>query len=246
MDPLDPKSGASLADTGNNPAAIKRLSELPPGAAIQGGLIKDASGTTVAIVVEPAEPSSWTGHELSNAITMARGGQLTPSPPANALVMDVVSTLGREKKPEEAGLRKDDVEDEEITAAEVGRVVLQTESAVAVPPGYEKVVGTLHKVVQEYLPTLEDEMVLNMNDQIVLNHSYEDGWGRGTNLTTGTQGVFPVMCLSETALSDKMLTESHLTDLENGEPAVTRKTTVSSDKLPKRSSSKGKPLSDSM
>ncbi|KAJ3118866.1 hypothetical protein HDU96_007608 [Phlyctochytrium bullatum] len=100
-------------------------------------------------------------------------------------------------------------------AARVARVVMREESETALPPGYEKVLGTLHRVIKGYKPRLEDELELAVGDQIVVNCAYEDGWGRGINLTTFHQGAFPLTCVTSNALLDKILTEGYLPSLMN-------------------------------
>ncbi|KAI8851139.1 hypothetical protein BC829DRAFT_387431 [Chytridium lagenaria] len=214
----------------------------------RGKAYDDNSPSLVSIHVETSPAASWTGHELENAMTVASGGQLAPAPPA----VVIASTLSRYSQQSQQSSRnmpgpveEEESDDEEPTAADVVKVVLQNEGVVseagALPPGYDKVVGSLHKVVLEYTPTFEDELYLNIDDEVVLNHLFEDGWGRGTNLTTGKNGVFPVMCISEKALSDKVLTENHISRADQAETAIMRKPTISSDKLPKRSTSLSKP-----
>ncbi|KAJ3122224.1 hypothetical protein HK101_006618, partial [Irineochytrium annulatum] len=98
---------------------------------------------------------------------------------------------------------------DEVAAASVAKVVVVDEMVTgSTPPDYERVMGSLHAVVRDYSPTLKDELGLNIGDQVVLNRCFEDGWGRGSNLTTLKHGMFPIMCISDRALVDKLLTES--------------------------------------
>ncbi|KAI8851138.1 hypothetical protein BC829DRAFT_127261 [Chytridium lagenaria] len=102
--------------------------------------------------------------------------------------------------------------------ADAAGIVMQREmeelDAGVLPPGYEKMLGTLHRVLKKFSPGMEDEIALEEGDQVLLNFTFEDGWGQGTNLTSLHQGVFPLKCLSSNALLEKVLTEAYLTDLE--------------------------------
>ncbi|KAJ3091477.1 hypothetical protein HDU96_003050, partial [Phlyctochytrium bullatum] len=79
----------------------------------------------------------------------------------------------------------------------------------------EKVLGTLHRVIKAYKPRFEDELELAVGEfkHIIVNCAYEDGWGRGINLTTFHQGAFPLTCITSNALLDKILTEGYLLSL---------------------------------
>ncbi|KAI8897280.1 hypothetical protein BC833DRAFT_594435 [Globomyces pollinis-pini] len=52
------------------------------------------------------------------------------------------------------------------------------------------------EVAYEYISTLFDEITLNVGDQILVKARYDDGWGLGTNLSTGAEGTFPLVCLA--------------------------------------------------
>ncbi|TPX65497.1 hypothetical protein SpCBS45565_g05118 [Spizellomyces sp. 'palustris'] len=47
-------------------------------------------------------------------------------------------------------------------------------------------------VTSEYIPTIPDELALNPGDRVMAKHHYYDGWCLGINLTTSTEGVFPL------------------------------------------------------
>ncbi|KAI8810245.1 hypothetical protein BJ742DRAFT_801140, partial [Cladochytrium replicatum] len=49
------------------------------------------------------------------------------------------------------------------------------------------------RAVLEYIPSNDDELIVNVDDLIQLHHSWQTGWGRGQNLTTGDVGVFPLV-----------------------------------------------------
>lgn len=64
----------------------------------------------------------------------------------------------------------------------------------------------LYKVVATYTPTLGDEIVVDIGDQVELLVEYDDGWCQGINVSKNhAKGVFPRHCISngsETATLD--------------------------------------------
>jgi hypothetical protein len=52
------------------------------------------------------------------------------------------------------------------------------------------------KVVQRYTPQLIDEIQLNIGDVVIVKERFDDGWGAGLNITTESEGSFPLNCLS--------------------------------------------------
>ncbi|KAI8911674.1 hypothetical protein EDD86DRAFT_274694 [Gorgonomyces haynaldii] len=65
-------------------------------------------------------------------------------------------------------------------------------------------------VVQEYVPTESDEMHLHPGDTVQVYQVFEDGWGIGRNISTGANGLFPVVCLgafAEFETLKKLVTE---------------------------------------
>ncbi|KAJ3155761.1 hypothetical protein HDU86_004230 [Geranomyces michiganensis] len=52
-------------------------------------------------------------------------------------------------------------------------------------------------VRHEYQPAAEDEVQLKVGDRIRMDLLFNDGWAKGTNETTGQQGLLPVACLQE-------------------------------------------------
>jgi hypothetical protein len=56
---------------------------------------------------------------------------------------------------------------------------------------------TAFKVVQAYFPHLIDEIQLNMGDIVIVKAKFDDGWGFGLNITTESEGSFPLNCLSD-------------------------------------------------
>ncbi|KAI8831554.1 hypothetical protein BC829DRAFT_494497 [Chytridium lagenaria] len=53
---------------------------------------------------------------------------------------------------------------------------------------------TKYKVLHDYESNLPDEIELRAGDYVDVHATYDDGWGRGTNLSTGKTGVFPMQC----------------------------------------------------
>ncbi|KAI8817502.1 uncharacterized protein EV422DRAFT_540918 [Fimicolochytrium jonesii] len=52
-------------------------------------------------------------------------------------------------------------------------------------------------VRHDYQPAAEDEVQLKVGDRIRLDLLFNDGWAKGTNETTGQQGLLPVACLQD-------------------------------------------------
>ncbi|KAJ3099362.1 hypothetical protein HDU97_003235 [Phlyctochytrium planicorne] len=55
--------------------------------------------------------------------------------------------------------------------------------------------GARMKVVKRYKAMLEDEVSLEIDDVVEVEDTFEDGWGSGTNVSTGEFGAFPLSCL---------------------------------------------------
>ncbi|KAJ3121320.1 hypothetical protein HK098_003788 [Nowakowskiella sp. JEL0407] len=52
-------------------------------------------------------------------------------------------------------------------------------------------------VMDEFFPTLDDEIQLQIGDKVQVVEQYDDGWCIGKNLNSGEIGAFPGACLSE-------------------------------------------------
>ncbi|KAJ3415460.1 hypothetical protein HDV05_004902 [Chytridiales sp. JEL 0842] len=50
-------------------------------------------------------------------------------------------------------------------------------------------------VIDDHEPDMDDEIVLVPGQIVEVSNTYDDGWGRGRNLTTGATGVFPMSCV---------------------------------------------------
>ncbi|KAI9144997.1 hypothetical protein BKA69DRAFT_651356 [Paraphysoderma sedebokerense] len=55
--------------------------------------------------------------------------------------------------------------------------------------------GFKASVRKPYLKSQEDEVTLNVNDEVTVESTFEDGWCLGMNITTGESGYFPLICL---------------------------------------------------
>jgi hypothetical protein len=55
--------------------------------------------------------------------------------------------------------------------------------------------STTFKVIQTYSPQLIDEIQLNIGDVVIVKETFDDGWGSGLNITTESEGSFPLNCL---------------------------------------------------
>ncbi|KAJ1552236.1 hypothetical protein HK405_012123, partial [Cladochytrium tenue] len=51
------------------------------------------------------------------------------------------------------------------------------------------------KVQFAFVPTLADEVKLNVDDQVEVLEAFDDGWARGTNTASMDTGYFPIRCL---------------------------------------------------
>ncbi|TPX33194.1 hypothetical protein SmJEL517_g03874 [Synchytrium microbalum] len=52
-----------------------------------------------------------------------------------------------------------------------------------------------HRAIANYIPTLEDEIQISVDDEVHIIESYDDGWAMGRNVTIKREGVFPLACL---------------------------------------------------
>ncbi|KAI7871463.1 hypothetical protein BDF14DRAFT_1761253 [Spinellus fusiger] len=57
-------------------------------------------------------------------------------------------------------------------------------------------IDAFHIVIHSYPPQLEDELSLSIGDVVCLALSFDDGWAFGFNMTSGHQGVFPMICIA--------------------------------------------------
>ncbi|KAI8878534.1 hypothetical protein K501DRAFT_228264 [Backusella circina FSU 941] len=64
----------------------------------------------------------------------------------------------------------------------------------------------IYAVVATYIPTLSDELEIEMGDQIDLEAEFDDGWCQGKNITKGgTAGVFPRHCIDRVASTNNQV-----------------------------------------
>ncbi|KAI9203010.1 uncharacterized protein BJ171DRAFT_476229 [Polychytrium aggregatum] len=52
-----------------------------------------------------------------------------------------------------------------------------------------------YTVVKPYNPQLPDELTMIVGNTVVVAHNFGDGWAKGTNMSIGQSGVFPLNCL---------------------------------------------------
>jgi hypothetical protein len=53
----------------------------------------------------------------------------------------------------------------------------------------------LYSVVTAFNARRQDEISVNVDQVVAIKEAYSDKWARGTNVTTGAQGFFPLNCL---------------------------------------------------
>lgn len=55
----------------------------------------------------------------------------------------------------------------------------------------------IYSVHRPYAPKQADEMEIDIGNVVALNHSLNNGWGSGKNMTTNKSGYFPLICLTD-------------------------------------------------
>jgi hypothetical protein len=55
------------------------------------------------------------------------------------------------------------------------------------------------RVIKRHLPTLDDEIYLEIGDMVDVEEVFEDNWAVGTNRDTEKYGAFPMTCFEDTA-----------------------------------------------
>ena len=61
--------------------------------------------------------------------------------------------------------------------------------------------GLVLSACSTFVPSLDDEMYIELGDQVRIVMEYDDGWVLGLNLRTNEQGVLPKQCLASGASS---------------------------------------------
>ncbi|KAJ2155985.1 hypothetical protein GGF46_005484 [Coemansia sp. RSA 552] len=95
-------------------------------------------------------------------------------------------------------------------------------------------VGKPRQVVRPFFARREDEISLKQGDTVTLQMAFDDGWVVGKNLTSGTEGTFPLMCVMECLPASlpaqwSVLPESKNASVEN---LCNRSTSVSGNQRP--------------
>ncbi|KAJ3183565.1 hypothetical protein HDU85_001994 [Gaertneriomyces sp. JEL0708] len=84
-----------------------------------------------------------------------------------------------------------DAYDRKMSPGLMAPVMAQANGAVPPMPISQK----RFRVIYEYTPQLMDELELTKGDVVEVWASYDDGWGKGLNLRTGSKGTFPMACI---------------------------------------------------
>jgi hypothetical protein len=99
-------------------------------------------------------------------------------------------------------------------------------------PAYEE---EFYQVVHPYPPQVADELGLQVGDIVCLAMGFDDGWALGFNVTTGSKGVFPLVCVSliPPSVLEQLLTNSSSNNHGNSieDPMVDGLSTFSSKVL---------------
>ena len=76
------------------------------------------------------------------------------------------------------------------------RSIEQEYRVMSVPNGINSTNAKQYEVIYSYESKLDDEITLNVGDTVMVYHSFPDEWASGLNTSTGTAGVFPMICLA--------------------------------------------------
>ncbi|KAJ3117267.1 hypothetical protein HK098_006307, partial [Nowakowskiella sp. JEL0407] len=88
-------------------------------------------------------------------------------------------------------MQQNDTRQTQLSIATLNAPTAATQSYIPTPS------FTLLVAVEEFFPTLDDEIQLQVGDKVQVVEQYDDGWCIGKNLTSGEIGAFPGACLSE-------------------------------------------------
>ncbi|KAJ3272117.1 hypothetical protein HK104_004549 [Borealophlyctis nickersoniae] len=81
----------------------------------------------------------------------------------------------------------------------------------------------IYSVVTRHSPNRADEIPLHPDQVVAVRHHFADGWGVGTNVTTGATGAFPLGCLvSDDRWAKNGFTVPERTDSVDGVKKVLR------------------------
>ncbi|KAJ3096188.1 hypothetical protein HK100_005629, partial [Physocladia obscura] len=95
------------------------------------------------------------------------------------------------KKFAQAAYRKDRGSSLHSSNLRKGAVVIGSK-----PPATNKIGADTFEAIYDFNPVQPDELTLRVGDQILVKRKYDDGWAFGTNLSNGSDGLFPLDCLA--------------------------------------------------
>nr|CAG8480409.1 12728_t:CDS:10 [Entrophospora candida] len=76
------------------------------------------------------------------------------------------------------------------------QIQIEKDDSNSVSTPFSDIGSELVIVVFPYSSRLPDELDLMLNDTIIVNQIFDDGWAVGTNQNTGNKGAFPVVCVA--------------------------------------------------
>ncbi|KAJ2555385.1 hypothetical protein IWW35_000730 [Coemansia sp. RSA 1878] len=103
------------------------------------------------------------------------------------------STYGHYLNSSSSGSGKDD-----STLLQLGALgYSQPEKPVDFVDCFLMAVGKPRQVIRPFFARRDDEISLQTGDVITLQMAFDDGWVVGKNITSGSEGTFPIMCVME-------------------------------------------------
>ncbi|KAJ3119822.1 Sorbin and SH3 domain-containing protein 2, partial [Physocladia obscura] len=69
--------------------------------------------------------------------------------------------------------------------------------------------------IYDFNPAQPDELTLRIGDKILIKRKYDDGWAFGTNLSNGSDGLFPLDCLAMDAKTPRKQRTSSIFGSQN-------------------------------
>ncbi|KAJ2666392.1 hypothetical protein IW148_000876 [Coemansia sp. RSA 1199] len=102
------------------------------------------------------------------------------------------STYGHYLNSSGSGSGKDD-----STLLHLGEGYSQPEKPVDFVDCFLMAVGKPRQVIRPFFARRDDEISLQTGDVVTLQMAFDDGWVVGKNITSGSEGTFPIMCVME-------------------------------------------------
>ncbi|KAJ3396300.1 hypothetical protein HDV05_003197, partial [Chytridiales sp. JEL 0842] len=82
-----------------------------------------------------------------------------------------------------------------VAGAMAGAAMMSGAPSDAAPSDPMQIAETM-EVVFNYVPNLSDEIYLYVGDPVIVKLKFDDGWAFGFNMTTKTEGSFPLACVA--------------------------------------------------